>query len=163
MRRWLAAALTIVFSFLVPGAVGGWIPWLLPHAPVPPPPAWWPGLLLVAAGGALYAWCAAEFVRGLGTPFPLAETETLVVRGPYRVVRNPMYLAVLCAILGWAVFLRSAWVLGYAALFALAVTLFVAVIEEPRLQRRFGASYSEYRSRVRPWRPRWPRRAGRRS
>ena len=160
MRRGLAVAGTVLFSFLIPGAVGGCIPGLLPHAPVPPPPLWWSGLLPVAAGAALYGWCAAEFARGLGTPFPLAETEALVVRGPYRVVRNPMYLAVLCAILGWAVFLRSWWVLGYAAAFLLAVTAFVAVIEEPRLQRRFGAAYSDYRSRVPRWRPRWPARPG---
>lgn len=156
MRRGAAVAGTILFSFLIPGAVGGWIPWLLPHAAVPPPAPWWSGLALVAAGLSLYVWCAAEFARGLGTPFPLAETERLVVRGPYRLVRNPMYLAVLCAILGWAVFLRSAWVLAYAGLFVVGVTAFVAVVEEPRLERRFGADYAAYRSRVRRWLPRRP-------
>lgn len=158
MRRASAVAGTILFSFVVPAAVGGWIPWLLPHASLPPAALWaWLGLVPVGFGAASYAWCAIEFARSLGTPLPGADTVQLVVRGPYRVVRNPMYLAVLCVILGWAVLLSSWAIVAYAAGFVAVVTVFVMAVEEPRLRRRFGDSYDAYRSRVGRWVPRTPR------
>jgi protein-S-isoprenylcysteine O-methyltransferase Ste14 len=162
LRRGRAVLGTAAVSLLVPGTAGGWLPWLLPHAAVPPAEPWaWAGLALVAAGASLYAWCAAEFARGGGTPLQGAEPPALVARGPYRVVRHPMYLAVFCAILGWAVFLRSFWVLAYAALFAVAAAALVAFVEEPLLRRRLGAAWAEHCSGVPRWLPRWPRRAGR--
>ena len=81
-------------------------------------------------------------------------TGHLVVVGPYRYVRNPMYLAVLTIILGQALLFRSAAVLVYAGVVLLAVVLFVRGYEEPTLEREYGDEYREYRRNVRGWMPR---------
>jgi protein-S-isoprenylcysteine O-methyltransferase Ste14 len=104
------------------------------------------------------------FVRfahdGLGTPSPTAPTEHLVVTGPYRYVRNPMYVAVLAVIVGQALLWRSNAVLAYAVVFVIAVTAFVAVYEEPTLRDTHGAEYDRYVATVPRWVPRpghlWP-------
>jgi len=70
-----------------------------------------------------------SFVRfvidGRGTPAPIAPTEVLVVRGLYRWVRNPMYVAVLLVILGQALLFAAPLVLGYGGVVAIAVTSFL--------------------------------------
>ena len=81
-------------------------------------------------------------------------TETLVVGGLYRYVRNPMYLAVASTIVGQALLLWQPILLGYAAVFLAAVASFVHWYEEPTLGRRFGAQYEAYRRAVPAWRPR---------
>src|SRR5256712_10759866 len=75
-------------------------------------------------------------------------------RGPYRYVRNPMYIGVLTSVLGIAIAYASAWVLAYAVLVAIAFHFFVLGYEEPTLEDRFGASYPEYRRTVPRWVPR---------
>ena len=155
MNRAASLVGTIVFAFVVPAAVGGWIPWFLPHQAASPTPHWsWLGLVLVAKGLALFVWCAAGFVRNLGIPLPGAEPAHLVVKGPYRFVRNPMYVAVLTAIAGWAVFLRSPWIVAYGFAVWLVMTTFVCAYEEPKLRRLFGAEYEAYVAKVPRWLPR---------
>jgi protein-S-isoprenylcysteine O-methyltransferase Ste14 len=100
-------------------------------------------------------------VDGLGTPAPVAPPEHLVVGGAYRYVRNPMYVAVEATIVGQALFLGQPVLVGWAAVFALAVWSFVHLYEEPALHRRFGAEYDEYRRTVPAWWPRLRRRAAR--
>ena len=99
--------------------------------------------------------CFALFVRdGRGTPAPIAPTEELVVRGPYRVVRNPMYVGVAAAIAGQALAFRSGGLLVWLVVFLLAVVTFVKVYEEPTLSEQFGSPYDRYRRRVPGWLPR---------
>jgi protein-S-isoprenylcysteine O-methyltransferase Ste14 len=93
-------------------------------------------------------------VEGLGTPFPAAPTEKLVVGGLYRYVRNPMYLAVIAIILGQAAILGSASLLVYAAILWVTVASFVHFYEEPTLSSKYGEQYAAYRRAVRGW---WPR------
>jgi protein-S-isoprenylcysteine O-methyltransferase Ste14 len=103
----------------------------------------------------LYAF--GQFVvDGLGTPAPPAPTDVLVSRGLYRYVRNPMYLAVLAAIVGQAALLARPVLLAYAAAVAAGFVAFVRWYEEPSLRRRYGVAYDEYRERVPGWLPRWP-------
>ncbi|MDQ3792223.1 MAG: isoprenylcysteine carboxyl methyltransferase, partial [Actinomycetota bacterium] len=90
----------------------------------------------------------------LGTPAPVAAPERLVVGGVYRYVRNPMYVAVLTAIVGQALLLGRLVLLLYAAAAWLVVAAFVRLYEEPTLARRFGADYEVYRRAVPAWRPR---------
>jgi protein-S-isoprenylcysteine O-methyltransferase Ste14 len=112
------------------------------------------GGLLVAALPVLVS-AFVRFVRdGLGTPAPVAPTERLVVTGAYRYVRNPMYLAVLSAIVGQGLLLGQTVLLGYAALVALLVVSFVRLYEEPALRRQFGEEYESYRRAVPGWLPR---------
>jgi protein-S-isoprenylcysteine O-methyltransferase Ste14 len=111
-------------------------------------------VLLVAAVGVLAHTVIRFAVEGLGTPFPAAPTENLVVGGPYRYVRNPMYLAVIATILGQAAILGSASLLVYAAILWVTVASFVRFYEEPTLSSRYGEQYVAYRRAVRGW---WPR------
>jgi len=113
------------------------------------------GIALALAGGAFALWCILTFVvAGRGTPAPFDPPRKLVVRGPYRYVRNPMYLGAALALCGAALFYRSTPLLCYAGLFLLATHLFVVAYEEPTLARLFGADYEAYRARVGRWLPR---------
>src|ERR671914_741419 len=80
--------------------------------------------------------------------------DRLVVGGLYRYVRNPMYVAVLAAIVGQGLLLGQLGLLLYAAALWLIVAVFVRWYEEPTLTRRFGADYEVYRRAVPAW---WPR------
>ena len=93
-------------------------------------------------------------VEGIGTPAPVAPTRHLVVKGLYRYVRNPMYLAVITAVVGQALFFGQLGLLVYAAIAGAAMFTFVRVYEEPYLSERFGEEYEAYRRAVPGW---WPR------
>lgn len=150
-----------MFLVLVPGVVGGLIPWLLTGWQVREPlPYWLPlrvggSILLVAGVFALLHAFWRFVVEGLGTPAPVAPTERLVVGGLYRYVRNPMYLAVGATIVGQALVLGQPILLLYASVFAVVVAAFVHWYEEPTLRRQFGEEYEAYQRAVPAW---WPRR-----
>ena len=93
-------------------------------------------------------------LKGLGTLAPVAPTRHLVVSGLYRHVRNPMYVGVVSAILGQALWFGSAALLEYAAALWAGFFLFVLLYEEPALKRQFGAEYEAYRRNVPRWLPR---------
>jgi len=111
-------------------------------------------ILLVTGLMALIRAFVRFVMEGLGTPAPIAAPERLVVGGVYRYVRNPMYVAVLAAIVGQALFLGRLGLLLYAGVVWVAVAAFVRFYEEPTLTRRFGADYEAYRRAVPAW---WPR------
>jgi protein-S-isoprenylcysteine O-methyltransferase Ste14 len=161
MRRPTAALGSAVFFVLAPGVVVGLIPWLLTGGwrVREPLPYWIPmrvlgGILLIVGLMALLSAFVRFVVEGLGTPAPVAAPERLVVGGVYRYVRNPMYVAVLAAIVGQALLLGRLALLLYAAGAWLVVAAFVRLYEEPTLTRRFGADYDAYRRAVPAW---WPR------
>ena len=113
------------------------------------------GMVIGAAGAAIALSCVSSFAFiGRGTPAPFAAPRRLVTRGPYRVVRNPMYLGVGLFFAGAGVFYQSVLLLAYVALFFLASHLFIVLYEEPTLRRTFGPEYSRYCGDVRRW---WPR------
>ena len=112
------------------------------------------GLLPAAAGLLLYLRCAWGFtVEGRGTPAPFDPPKEVVVRGPYRYVRNPMYVAALLVLAGEAWLFGSGLLLAYAALVFAFFHLWVVVYEEPTLRRAFGESYEKYLERVPRWIP----------
>jgi protein-S-isoprenylcysteine O-methyltransferase Ste14 len=111
--------------------------------------------VLAVAGVALMLWCWQEFAsRGRGTPAPFDPPRRLVVAGPYRRVRNPMYVAALLFLLGQAVYYQSRALLLYVGVFWLVSHLFVVAYEEHALAARFGDDYAAYRAAVRRWLPR---------
>ena len=115
------------------------------------------GLAIAIAGGAMTVWCVLAFAFvGRGTPAPFDPPRRLVVRGPYRFVRNPMYVGAGTALAGAALYYQSLSLLAYVALFIVATHLFVVWYEEPTLSRLFGDDYAAYRARVRRWLPSWP-------
>lgn len=114
------------------------------------------GMLLGVSGAALALACILTFVFvGRGTPAPFDPPRRLVVKGPYRVVRNPMYLGAGFALAGAALFYQSIPLLGYAGLFLLITHLFVVVYEEPKLRQTFERDYDAYCRRTGRW---WPKR-----
>jgi protein-S-isoprenylcysteine O-methyltransferase Ste14 len=114
------------------------------------------GMLLAAAGAALALTCIFTFVFvGRGTPAPFDPPRRLVARGPYRMVRNPMYLGAGLALTGAALFYQSLPLLGYAVAFLVVTHLFVVVYEEPALRQSFKEDYEAYCRRVGRWLPRW--------
>lgn len=117
----------------------------------------WPrplGWALVLAGALLALWCIGTFaIRGRGTPAPFDPPRDFVAVGPYRYVRNPMYIGGFGVLLGAGLALRSPSIVGLAVLFLLLAHLLVLFYEEPALERRFGAPYRRYRSAVRRWLP----------
>lgn len=158
---------TFLFFWAAPAAVAGLVPYLLTGWTMKPPLLPVPGLrvagvLLLAAGACIVIECFVRFaVQGRGTPAPVAPTETLVATGLYRVVRNPMYVGVLTAIVGQALLFGSAALLLYAAAIWLAFDAFIAGYEEPTLARQFGDAYENYRNDVPRWIPRFRRTVGR--
>lgn len=117
---------------------------------------------LFLAGVAIYAWTVFNFAHiGRGTPAPIDAPKTLIVQGPHRFVRNPMYIGVLAVALGWAVAFGSAEIALYAAGLALAFHVFVLAVEEPSLRRQFPDDYRRYSSAVRRWLPGRPYRVER--
>jgi protein-S-isoprenylcysteine O-methyltransferase Ste14 len=160
-RSWssaLLAARSLLWVVLMPGIVAGYVPWrffgfnrsifgsidLFLMI----------GLAVFATGIALLATCVWEFARrGRGTLSPVDPPRHLVVRGLYRYVRNPMYLAVSAILLGEALAARSFALVIYWAVFYLLANLFIIGYEEPYLRQRFGTSYDEYAARVGRWIP----------
>jgi protein-S-isoprenylcysteine O-methyltransferase Ste14 len=141
-------------SLAMPGMVAGVVPAIILSGGTAsaPPPAALVGYALVAAGLCLLLTCIVGFAReGHGTLAPYDPPGALVARGPYRFTRNPMYVGVLAILGGLALARWSVALAIYAVLVATAFTTFVLAYEEPHLEREFGASYREYKSRVRRW------------
>lgn len=135
--------LLVVFgSLLTDRALG--LPRLLPGAL-----GWVVGVPLLAAGGFLWGWCVVLFWRAKGTPIPFNPPRELVAAGPYAWVRNPMLTGVFVCLFGVGFLLHSlSMVFVWTPVFALANAIELKLVEEPELERRLGAGYSEYRRRV---------------
>ena len=113
------------------------------------------GVVVGALGAVIALWCIASFiVIGRGTPAPFDPPRNLVVVGPYRWVRNPMYIGASLALAGAALFYQSWALLGYCIAFLAVMSLFVVLYEEPALRTTFGDAYARYCQRVGRWVPR---------
>ena len=160
MRRILAILGSALFLVLAPGTVAGLVPyWISRWRFEPGPIAWLPlrvlGALLIALGALVLLDSFARFaLKGLGTPAPVFPTRHLVVSGLYRYVRNPMYVAVIAAILGQGFLFGNVRLLVYGAAVWLAFHVFVLAYEEPTLRNSFGAEYEAFCASVPRWIPR---------
>ena|SRR5262245_24479080 len=159
MRTAAAAAGSSLFFAAAPGVVAGLVPWLLTGWEAADPPWPWPvrvlGAVLVVACVIVLVQAFARFVReGRGTPAPVGPTERLVVGGLYRHVRNPMYVAVIGAIIGQALLLGRPVLLVWAAVAGVTMALFVRTYEEPLLTAQYGDQYRAYQQAVPGWLPR---------
>jgi protein-S-isoprenylcysteine O-methyltransferase Ste14 len=151
----------LVFTLLVPCVLGAYVPYLIYRGSSARGGLWDAGWLLVAAGAVIYGWCLLEFLFSGGTPaifftrhlkFLLGEEPPkLVLRGLYRVSRNPMYIGVLLAVFGQAMLFGASDVAIYGAVLWLCFHLVVVLLEEPHLRKDRGESYEAYCKRV----PRW--------
>jgi protein-S-isoprenylcysteine O-methyltransferase Ste14 len=150
--------LPVVVALVVPAVIVWWtedvsVGWGLPRGV-----AWLPvalGVALVTAGFVLVVWTVRLFVTvGQGTLAPWDPTSTLVVRGPYRHVRNPMISGIACVLAGEVALLGSLPLLLWLAAVVAANAVYVPLVEEPGLRRRFGEEYDAYRANVPRWIPR---------
>jgi protein-S-isoprenylcysteine O-methyltransferase Ste14 len=116
------------------------------------------GIILMVVGATVAISCIATFVvRGRGTPALFDPPREFVAIGPYRYVRNPMYIGGFTLLLGLALYLRSISVLLMTIVLILATHLLVVLHEEPILKRKFDGPYENYRATVDRWLPRFPR------
>ena len=161
IRRVLAIVGSSAFLVLAPGFVAGMVPWWISHWRVETALVGLPVVRL--AGGALLALGVAGLldsfgrfaIQGIGTPAPVFPTRHLVVTGLYRYVRNPMYVAVVSAILGQGLILGNIQLLEYGAVVWVLFHLFVLVYEEPNLRATFGSEYTTFCAEVPRWIPRF--------
>ncbi len=115
------------------------------------------GIILMLAGAALAISCIATFViRGRGTPALFDPPRQFVAIGPYRYVRNPMYIGGFALLFGLALSLRSISILLMTIVLMPLCHLLVVLHEEPSLKRKFGETYENYLVTVRRWLPRVP-------
>ena len=142
-----------MFAVLVlPGTMGFLLPLLVIN------PAWPPAgrngwaLAIVGAGVYLLFACVREFyVAGKGTLAPWSPPTELVTSGPFRYSRNPIYVAMLVIIAGWALFFGSRALGIYLGIMFVLFHVRTLFGEEPRLAREFGPAWHAYRTRVRRW------------
>ena len=86
---------------------------------------------------------------------PLDPPKELVVTGPYRYVRNPIYVGVLIIVMGYFLWFKTVWMVIYAVVAFLGIHLFVTLYEEPTLKKKFGAAYENYCKSVPRWIPKF--------
>ena len=142
----------------VPGA----ILWLAVESGAAPAPAgpllarFWYAVVPGTFGFALAFWKTRLFLTaGRGTPAPWAPPERLVVRGPYRHVRNPMITGVLLMLGAESLFFGSWHLTGWTLVFFAGNALYFPLVEERALEKRFGDDYRLYKANVPRWIPRW--------
>ncbi|MGH9773782.1 MAG: methyltransferase family protein [Candidatus Acidiferrales bacterium] len=111
------------------------------------------GALLIALGMIVYLWCAWDFAS-IGLSF---GPHSLVARGIYGWLRHPMYFSLILVLFGESLFFKSWRLLGYASVFWLILHAFVVLFEEPRMAKRWGASYPQYCEQVPRWIPKFRR------
>ena len=113
------------------------------------------GFPLLAVGSVLCGWCVLRFGRAAGTPVPINPPKELVVEGLYRIVRNPMLTGVFTGLFGLGVLLQSIGTVSVSTPAYIILHLIeLKLVEEPELERRFGAAYTEYKRDVPMF---WPR------
>ncbi len=111
------------------------------------------GLVIIAIAVVLDLWSLGLFFRSKTTVNPMkpANTNELVLDGMYKITRNPMYLGMLIALIGWWVYLGSLSPLFMLPVFVWVLTVQQIIPEEIVLEEKFGATYLAYKQQVRRW------------
>ena len=155
--RWLTAV------FLLPGTVLGLVPWVILRFSSeyeglqvdPSCPAFWAAVLAGLCGLLLGLWTMSLFIRfGDGTAAPWDPPKRLVVRGPYRHVRNPMITGVFLMLITESIVFGSWGLFAWLVIFTLGNLVYIPCFEEPGLAKRFGEDYVAYKRGVPRWIPR---------
>jgi protein-S-isoprenylcysteine O-methyltransferase Ste14 len=108
-------------------------------------------LLAVAPSAVLGLWGLLEFRRARTNPFPHKPSSSLVIVGPYRVTRNPMYLSLTLLYIGIGFLFRIAWTFIFLPGIIFIIHVYVIRREESYLESRFGEQYHSYKKQVRRW------------
>lgn len=133
-------------------ALGFLLQWAVPlRMPENLRPVMLAGYVVLAIALGLMAWSVIGMFRAGTTPNPTRPTTALLIHGPYRFTRNPMYLAWELVCVGVGLAANAPWVI-VMALPAAFVTLRLVIDKEERyLETKFGAEYLDYKARVRRW------------
>jgi protein-S-isoprenylcysteine O-methyltransferase Ste14 len=112
-------------------------------------------LVVVVGAFLMIAYCQMVFwIHGDGTFAPWDPPARLVIYGPYRYIRNPIYVSVVLTLLSYSVMYESLWLLAYAIVFFSYINTVDFLVEEPILRNKFGADYVDYGRQVKRWIPR---------
>jgi protein-S-isoprenylcysteine O-methyltransferase Ste14 len=157
--RWMAVILALLTWLIAIPVAHGVVPWaistLMPrYGWAEGSPGIWNrlGLIPVAVAAALLIWILVVGIAQTPERVKLGLTPSfLMMRGPYRFTRNPMYIAELGLWLGWALFFGSPGVLIGCLVFWLGANLIILPREERGLEAALGQAYLQYKNRV----PRW--------
>jgi protein-S-isoprenylcysteine O-methyltransferase Ste14 len=144
----IAPLFVSLWTYFIPRWIAG------SHAFVAPRPLGW---IVVAVGAIIGLPSVWQFAwRGLGTPAPFDPPKRLVISGPYRFVRNPMYSGMAFVLIGEGIVYPqiTALMLAMTAILCIVVSMMVIGFEEPVLRRMFGPEYDDYCRHVHRWLPR---------
>ncbi|MGE0682159.1 MAG: isoprenylcysteine carboxylmethyltransferase family protein [Candidatus Binatia bacterium] len=150
---------TVLYTIVVLGLLLGYLPWQILRLDAAVGASLqaflsYLGVLIFVVGAALlFSGAYYLLLRGDGTPLPFDQPKRLVVAGPYSSIQHPMMLGLLLMAYAEALWFYSASLIIYAALLTFLADVYLAYIEEPRLERRFGDDYRAYRAAVPRW---WP-------
>ena len=112
------------------------------------------GIVLMIIGGTLALICVIAFIiRGKGTPAVFDPPTEFIAIGPYKYVRNPMYIGGFILLFGFGLYHHSISILILSVILIFLFHLFVVLAEEPQLENRFGESYVAYKNSVNRWMP----------
>ena len=139
--------LLLLFHILIAFLLHWWLPlpFGFPQALV------WVGYALVAGGLSLAASAASQLMRAHTTLDPHGSVTSLVTGGPYRFTRNPIYLGFVCLLIGLSFIFQSYWGLILAPALMVSLHRLVIRYEEFYLEKKFGETYSNYKSDVKRW------------
>lgn len=116
------------------------------------PPGFWLGGAIVISGFLGIMLPALLVMRRSGqSPNPLKPTPSILTHGPFRYTRNPMYLTMIVACIGFAVLLANWWIVVLTPFGALLLQQLAIVPEERYLTAKFGDEYRSYQQQIRRW------------
>jgi protein-S-isoprenylcysteine O-methyltransferase Ste14 len=134
---------------IIAGLAAGWLyPWRFVPAFIPHV---WVGGGVLAASFALAVWAIVMMLKAGTRVEPHKPTTAIVTGGPYRFTRNPIYIGVFLGQTGLAIGFDNLWMLAMLVPLGLVIRYGVVAREEAYLERKFGAVYRDYKSRVRRW------------
>ncbi len=114
--------------------------------------SWWSlslAIVLLVLGWLICAWLAIAFFHARGTPVPFNPPSKLITTGLYTYSRNPMLLGLFIFLIGLGVLFGSlSLIFIFTPLFILINVLYLKVIEEKEMEKKFGAEYLEYKKDV---------------
>jgi len=111
----------------------------------------WVGYLLILVGLGITISAAGRIMQAHTTLDPHGSVTEIVTNGPYHFSRNPIYLGLVCLLIGLSFAFRTYWGAVLSPLLMLSLYQLVIKHEEAYLEKKFGDMYTSYKSRVRRW------------
>jgi len=109
------------------------------------------GILLIVFGVALNTSAWMLFVKNKTTQNPFKNPNQFIIKGIYKVTRNPMYLGMFLILLGISVLLGSLIILIFPVIFFVMINQLFIPVEEKNMEKTFGKEYIRYKNKVRRW------------